>query len=96
VGHSDGKTIELADGSIVNGKGLAKRLLSDSSNYRGGSVRLFACEAGCGKNSFAQQLADGIQDVVEAPTRDVFIHGDGFFYHEGTGRMRFFFPRKKR
>lgn len=53
----------------------------DNKNYyfiiRGKSIRLLSCETGASANGFAQNLANKLNVVVEAPTKLVWAYPDG-------------------
>lgn len=46
--------------------------LRNSKNYNGQNLKLLACSAGKGENSFAQQLSKELNITVKAPDDDVY------------------------
>ena len=59
------------------------------AGYKGGPIRLVACDTGQTAEGAAQQIADYFGETVEAPTGKVWATGDGGMdvweaYHDGT------------
>lgn len=80
VVHADKYSFVFKDGNgvetTVSAREFAK-VLKNSPDYHGGSIRLIACEAGMGEAYAAQGLADEIGVDVMAPTGVVLVYPDG-------------------
>ena len=71
-GHGNPKGIQYKE-QVLNADKVA-HLIRNSPQYVGGNqkVILYACDTGKNKNGFAQQLADNLWVMVEAPNRKLF------------------------
>lgn len=86
-------------GEPINAKTLAKVIINRDDYSKGRKVRLLSCSTGKitdTANCFAQQLADALGVIVEAPTDDIFVYESGEFYigKRMNGEMKLFYPRK--
>ena len=72
VGHGNSAGIEFR-GRLLNAKEVAD-LIRNSPQYIGGKqiVKLYSCETGKGRNSFAQQLAKELNVEVKAPNKLIY------------------------
>ena len=55
----------------------AARLFKRDKNYPGKSIRLLSCDTGASKAGFAQNLANKLGVIVEAPTKMVWAYPSG-------------------
>ena len=82
VCHADSHSFSFQDpdtGEIfeeITAKEMAEQIRK-SGKYKGGSIRLIACESGAVENGIAQQLADELGVVVLAPKKMVFLDSEG-------------------
>ena len=95
--HGDSNSVQrIVDGMPVNmSPEEFAAFLKDNTSYRGGNIRLAACSAGQGNNSFAQQLSKLLGIAVKAPDDDVYYAPDeGVFFvgspYANTGKWRVF------
>ncbi len=64
----------------------AAKLLKRDSGYKGGSIRLLSCDTGSSVRGFAQNLANKLNVVVEAPTKFVWARSDGSYFVAGRSK----------
>lgn len=84
MGHSDGYSLIYGDlndiddepGTAFTMKELKAVIHSDES-YKGGPIRVVACDAGGTTDGLAQKLADEMGVEVLAPTASVYVDYDG-------------------
>ena len=84
MGHSDGRSLVYGDlndnenepGTAFTMKELKAAILADES-YKGGPIRVVACDAGGTADGLAQKLADEMGVAVYAPTTSVYVEKDG-------------------
>ena len=84
MGHSDGHSLIYGDlndnenepGTAFTMKELKATILADES-YKGGPIRVVACNAGSTVDGLAQKLADEMGIAVYAPTTSVYVEKDG-------------------
>jgi filamentous hemagglutinin len=67
----NGKTLE------INSRTAAKLIKAKSGYKRGQPIRLLACNTGASANGFAQNLANKLGVIVEAPTKVVWAYPNG-------------------
>ena len=75
--ESNGETIKV-DSRIV-----AKMILRKSDYRRGQPIRLLSCDTGSSSSGFAQNLANKLGVVVEAPTKLVWALPNGKYFVAG-------------
>lgn len=57
----------------------AARLFKQDKGYPGRSIRLLSCDTGASKAGFAQNLANKLGVIVEAPTKMVWAYPNGHY-----------------
>ncbi len=67
----NGKTLE------INSRTAAKLIKSKGEYKRGQPIRLLSCNTGASTSGFAQNLANKLRVVVEAPTKLVWAYPNG-------------------
>ena len=95
--HGDNKSVQMeVNGKLKNftAEEFAK-YLKENGLYKGGDIRLAACSAGKGSNSFAQQLSKILGTRVKAADDDVyFIPEEGVYFigspYSNKGKWRIF------
>lgn len=55
----------------------ASKLFRNNKEYKGQSIRLLSCDTGAKSKGFAQNLANKLNVVVEAPTKKVWAYPSG-------------------
>lgn len=94
IAHGTKSSIEIQSGgkTIVIDHRNAARLFKDNPAMKGKSIRLLACDTGNNHQAFAQNLANKLNVVVEAPTKLVWASPDGSYFVAGGkmihGRLR--------
>ena len=89
IAHGGSNRIEI----FTNGKTLlishreAAQLFKKNPEMRGKSIRLLSCDTGSDPKGFAQNLANKLNVVVEAPTKLVWANPNGSYYVAG-GKMQ--------
>ena len=68
--ENDGKAV------IINHR-VAAKLFKKDNKYQGQSIRLLSCNTGASEKGFAQNLANKLNVVVEAPTKLVWAYPNG-------------------
>ena len=63
----------------INSRIAAKLLKADPDYRKGQSIRLLSCSTGSAPNGFAQNLANKLNVVVEAPTKLVWAYSNGSY-----------------
>jgi hypothetical protein len=91
--HSDGTRFgfKLGKQTII----ISAKMVKDAmirTGYKGGTVILNACKAGCMPEGAAQRLADELGETVIAPTSVVSLAGDGTVVTAPGGVWKTFFP----
>ena len=74
-------------------------IIKNSGNYRGGAIRLIACDAGAEDGTCAQRLANEMGVNVLAPTKTIFVDEQGGIqigstYNARDGKWKLFKPEK--
>ena len=59
---------------------VASKLIKHDKYYPGKSIRLLSCDTGSSKTGFAQNLANKLNVVVEAPTSWVWAYPNGRYF----------------
>ena len=79
IAHGSNNSIQIhSNGSqVVIDHRSAARLFKNDPLIKGKSIRLLSCETGASANGFAQNLANKLNVVVEAPTKLVWAYPDG-------------------
>jgi len=80
VAHGSDTVIQVTHDSkpiVINSRVLAKLIRANPNYKKGQSIRLISCSTGSMKNGFAQNLANKLNVVVEAPTKLVWAYADG-------------------
>ena len=78
----------------INGKDLKinhrelAALIKSKGGYKGKIIRLISCETGADPNGFAQNLANKLNAVVEAPTKLVWAEPSGIYYVASRDKNR--------
>ncbi|MCF0228923.1 MAG: hypothetical protein HUJ76_04420 [Parasporobacterium sp.] len=94
IAHGTTSSIEIQSGgkAITINHRDAARLFRNNPEMKGKSVRLLSCDTGASSQSFAQNLANKLNVVVEAPTKLVWANPNGsYFVASGkivNGRLR--------
>ena len=79
IAHGNPKSIQYQ----INGKSVTlshrelSKLLKSNKAYIGKSIRLLSCNTGENPNGFAQNLANKLNVIVEAPTKIVWAYPNG-------------------
>lgn len=88
IAHGSSKSIQIESG----GKTLtithreAAQLFRKNPEMKGKYIRLLSCDTGADPRGFAQNLANKLNVVVEAPTKIVWARPNGSYYVAG-GRV---------
>lgn len=69
----NGKAVEISHRALA-------RLLKQDKHYQGKPIRLLSCNTGSSKTDFAQNLANKLNVVVEAPTGWVWAYPNGHYF----------------
>ena len=80
VAHGGSSIILVEHGEkvIEAGQRIASKLISARSDYKKGQpIRLLSCNTGDSASGFAQNLANKLNVVVEAPTKTVWAYPSG-------------------
>lgn len=79
IGHGRSNSIEWA----INGKNYSlnhrelAKMVKSKEKIKGKIIRLLSCDTGADENGFAQNLANKLNIVVEAPTKLVWAYPNG-------------------
>jgi len=83
VAHGKSNTIQIEhNGEVLEiDSRIASKLISRKSDYKKGQpLRLLSCETGASDFGFAQNLANKLNVIVEAPTKLVWARSDGTYF----------------
>lgn len=83
VAHGDAMIIQVEhNGKTIDVDArIAAKLLSQRGDYnKGQPIRLLSCNTGSSNSGFAQNLANKLNVVVEAPTKLLWANPDGSYY----------------
>ena len=81
IAHGTSGTIEIQHNgqTIKINHRIAAKLFKKDPAFKGKSIRLLACSTGANPKGFAQNLANKLNVVVEAPTKLVWAWPDGTY-----------------
>ena len=88
IAHGNPNSILIERNGVryeVNHRTTSK-LLKRDNGYKGGNIRLLSCNTGSSVHGFAQNLANKLNVVVEAPTKLVWVQTDGSYFVAGRSR----------
>lgn len=71
--HVNGKPVEIDHR-------MASKLFKRNPEFKGKSIRLLSCDTGADSRGFAQNLANKLNVVVEAPTKMVWAYPNGKYF----------------
>ena len=77
-------------------------MIKHRDDYKGGKVRLISCSTGAKPNDddlcFAEELANALGEIVNAPTDVILFSSDGTFRvgMDGKGEMKDYHPNERR
>ncbi len=79
--QSNGQTLEVSHR-------LASRIIKNQIDYKGGAIRLLSCNTGTSTKGFAQNLANKLNVVVEAPNKYLWVDSNGNYFVAGMKNGR--------
>ncbi|MBQ7501240.1 hypothetical protein IJT93_00795 [bacterium] len=86
IAHGTSTTIEIQNNgiSIEIDHRMASKIFKKNSDLKNKSIRLFSCDTGAESEGFAQNLANKLNVIVEAPTKKVWVYPNGRYFVAGS------------
>lgn len=82
IAHGSTSTIQIQHNGIAIeiDHRMASKIFKKNPDFKGKSIRLLSCNTGADSKGFAQNLANKLNVVVEAPTKIVWAYPNGTYF----------------